>query len=88
MTWPAQSADLNIIENIWSYIKRKLQQRIHRIHTKHDLYQQTLDSWQDITQNYVRNLFQSIRRLILQVIRLIGHLTKYLDTCFAINSLY
>ena len=77
MSWPAQSPDLNIIENVWLYIKRKLQQRMHRINTENDLYAQTLNIWQDITQNYVRNLYQSIPRRILQVIRLKGHLSKY-----------
>jgi hypothetical protein len=71
MNWPTQSPDLNIIENIWLYIKRKLQQRMHHINTENDLYEQTLNIWQDITQNYVRNLYQSIPHRILQVIRLI-----------------
>lgn len=41
------------------------------------LYKHSLDIWQDITQKYVRNLYQSIPRRILQVIRLKGHLYKY-----------
>jgi thioredoxin reductase len=29
MSWPAQSPHLNVIENIWLYIKRKLEVLIH-----------------------------------------------------------
>ena len=37
MEWPAQSTDLNIIENIWLHIKRQLQKSMAKIATKNDL---------------------------------------------------
>lgn len=77
MSWPAQSPDLNIIENVWLYIKRKLQSRIYMINSADELFQQTFQIWQDINLNYVRNLYESVPRRIKQVIRLKGHLTKY-----------
>lgn len=77
MSWPAQSPDLNIIENVWLYIKRKLQSRIHMINSADELFKQTFQIWQDININYVRNLYESVPRRIKQVIRLKGHLTKY-----------
>lgn len=77
MSWPAQSPELNMIENVWLYIKRKLQSHIHMINSPDELLQQTLQIWQDINLNYVRNLYESLPRRIQQVIRLKGHLTKY-----------
>lgn len=41
MEWPAQSPDLNIIENIWLYIKRELQKSTENIATKNDLLRET-----------------------------------------------
>ena len=37
MEWPAKSPDLNIIENIWLYMKRELQKSAVDITTKNDL---------------------------------------------------
>ena len=38
ISWPVQSPDLNIIENIWLYIKRKLAYRHHVINSESDLF--------------------------------------------------
>jgi hypothetical protein len=40
MSWAAQSPDLNVIENIWLYIKRKLEVRIHKINSNSDLFRE------------------------------------------------
>ena len=77
MSWPAQSPDLNVIENIWLYIKRKLEIRIHKINSNSDLFREIFRIWQTIPLTYIRNLYDSIPRRILNVIRLKGHLTKY-----------
>ena len=41
MEWPAQSPDLDKIENIWLYIKRELQKSTENIATKNDLLRET-----------------------------------------------
>ena len=38
MNWPAQSPDLNLIENIWLYIMRQLQKSTANIATKNYLF--------------------------------------------------
>ena len=77
MSWPAQSPDLNVIEHIWLYIKRKLEIHIHKINSNSDLFRELFRIWQTIPSTYIRNLYDSIPRRILNVIRLKGHLTKY-----------
>ena len=78
ISWPAQSPDINIIEIIWLYIKRKLQFRHHVINSNDELFHEIKKIWMDIPASYVQSLFLSIPRRIMSVIRLKGHLTKYL----------
>jgi hypothetical protein len=40
MSWAAQSPDLNVIENIWLYIKRKLEVRMHKINSNSELFRE------------------------------------------------
>lgn len=77
MSWPAQSPDINIIENVWLYIKRKLQVRVNFINSSQDLYNEILRIWQDIDVEYIRSLYKTLPKRIQSVIRLKGHFTKH-----------
>ena len=77
LSWPAQSPDLNIIENVWLYIKRKLQTRTGWIHSRADLIEEIRRIWTTITPAYIQSLYRCIPRRIQHAIRLKGHLTKY-----------
>ena len=77
MSWPSQSPDLNIIENVWLYIKRKLHARVLNIKNSEDLFREIQQIWEDIEPRYIQSLYKSIPRRIQNVIRLKGHLTKY-----------
>ena len=55
MEWPAQSPDLNTIENIWLYMKRELQKSAVDIATKNDREIQRV--WRDIELDCIRNLY-------------------------------
>ena len=48
MEWPAKSPDLNIIENIWLYMKRELQKSVVDIATKNDLLCDIQSVWGNI----------------------------------------
>ena len=77
MEWPAQSPDLNIIENIWLYMKRELQKSAVDIATKNDLLREIQSVWRNIELDYIRNLYQSIPDRLDNVIKMKGHLIKY-----------
>ena len=77
MKWPAQSPDLNIIENIWLYIKRQLQKSTTNITTRNDLFRAIQSVWQQIDLEYIRKLYHSIPDRLDNVIKMKGHLTKY-----------
>lgn len=77
LSWPAQSPDLNIIENVWLFIKRKLQSRSGAIKSKENLIEEIRRIWTQITPAYIKSLYGSIPNRIQHVIRLKGHLTKY-----------
>jgi hypothetical protein len=48
MTWPAQSPDLNIIENLWLRIKRSLQNSAGNINTPQELFTAIQDIWMNL----------------------------------------
>ena len=78
MEWPAQSPDLNIVENIWLYMQRELQKSVVNVGaTKNDLLREIQSVWWNIELNYIRNLYQSIPDRLDYVIKMRGHLTKY-----------
>ena len=77
MEWPAQSPDLNIIENVWRKMKIELQKRVHNITTVALLEEAIRDIWTEIAVEFLQNLYESIPKRIKQVIKAEGNITNY-----------
>ena len=78
MKWPAQSPNLNIIENIWLYMKRELQKSEVDIATKNDLLREIQGVWWNIELDFIRNLYHSIPDRLDNVIKMKGLATRFM----------
>ena len=73
--WPAQSPDLNIIENLWSVLKLKVRQR--NVNCKDDLWTIIREEFYGIHNDVVIHLYESITKRLRKVVQVKGHNIKY-----------
>lgn len=77
MIWPPQSADLNPIEHLWHYLKRKLKEYEVDPRSIQELWERVQAEWDKIPVSVCQNLIESMPRRIEAVLRAKGGYTKY-----------
>ena len=77
LEWPAQSPDLNPIENIWNTIKTRRRKRYGIPKTKQELIDQIFDIWNELTLEDVECCIANMERRLSEVLRMDGRTTKY-----------
>ncbi|GBB83298.1 hypothetical protein RclHR1_10020002 [Rhizophagus clarus] len=75
--WPAQSPDLNPIENLWDELERWVRAHIPLPKNKEHLWEILQEEWLNIDANKYQNLVNSMPHRIVAVIESKGYPTKY-----------
>lgn len=77
LEWPPYSPDLNIIENVWGWLARKVYESGKQYKTKYELIEGIKEAWSTISLNYINQLYQSIPCRVFEVISKNGGSTHY-----------
>ena len=77
MQWPANSPDLNPIEHLWSYLKRRLAEYPEPPASITELWQRAEKEWEAIPLSVCQKLIESMPGRVAAVLKAKGHYTKY-----------
>ena len=77
MDWPAQSPDLNPIENLWSIIKQRRAKKFGMPTTKIELIEQIFEIWGNIDSEIKKKLAESVPKRLNKVIENNGKQLNY-----------
>lgn len=77
LEWPANSPDLNPIENLWGILVRRVYAENKQYQSVSELKKAIVKAWQEIDQETIDNLILSMDNRIFQVINRKGGPTDY-----------
>lgn len=75
LKWPSKSPDLNIIEDVWSRIKYQLRGRVFA--DEEELWAEVQVQWNNIPQEFIDTLYNSLPNRMEAVLEADGGHTKY-----------
>ena len=73
--WPSQSLDLNPIEQLWAFIKRKLSEKKHA--NLKELKENIQELWNSIPSEFTERLVASMPKRVIEVLRAKGSHINY-----------
>jgi hypothetical protein len=75
--WPANSLDLNPIEDLWHVLRANAKKRKPKVLRKEDLIAAIKEEWENMDIKVINRLIMSMRRRLKAVIKAEGGCTKY-----------
>ena len=77
MVWPAQCLDLNPIEHLWGYLKRRLAEHENPSNGIHESWERVKVDWEEIAASECQKLIESMPRSVQAVLKANEGYTKY-----------
>ncbi len=77
LKWPAQSPDLNLIENVWGLMNSHLCKRNVHPNNPKELFHILSTMWNILPDNYFHNLIASMQKRVALLQKNMGCLIKY-----------
>ncbi|CAD7001568.1 unnamed protein product [Ceratitis capitata] len=77
LEWPPYSPDLNIIENVWGWLARKVYEGGKQYSTKEELITGIKLAWSMISLDYLQKLYESLPNRMCEVLVNKGGTTHY-----------
>ena len=77
LDWPAQSPDMNIIENVWAHLETKIRKH-HPLPTNLDqLWEALQEEWYSIDLDFIQNLYRSFSERVKVLQEVKGSYTRW-----------
>lgn len=77
LPWPASSPDINIIENLWDHLDRRVRARVDAPTSEEDLWIILQEEWYKIEPSFIRTLYSSLPDRLQAVVYAKGGNTRY-----------
>ncbi|PIO62907.1 hypothetical protein TELCIR_15514, partial [Teladorsagia circumcincta] len=69
LPWPANSPDLNPMENVWGFMIRRIYANSAQFHTVRELKTALIEVWYNGNEDFIGNLYKRLDNRIFEVIR-------------------
>jgi hypothetical protein len=77
LPWPPSSPDINIIENLWDHLDRRVRARNPLPRSESDLWIALQEEWYQIEPSFIENLYASLPQRVDEVYHANGGNTRY-----------